>query len=170
MRAAGYKGPDVFSPAAIAAITRASSGLSRRINVLCDKALLAAFAANTHAVTPREVRAAVADSDFAPIGGPGPRIGGAIAAAALLACGAAAGAGLYYWWFDREQVQTAAIPAATVKPPPAVQPAAAPAPTSTPDPAPNPRVAESVPIEAPPAPPPPLLTEGANLCPLRRCT
>ena len=97
MRAAGYKGPDVFSPSAIAAITRASSGLSRRINVLCDKALLAAFAANTHAVTPREVRAAVADSDFAPIAGPRPRIGRAIAAAALLACGAAVGAGLYYW-------------------------------------------------------------------------
>ena len=88
MRTAGYKGPDIFSPSAIAAITRASSGLSRRINVLCDKALLAAFAANTHAVTPREVRAAVADSDFAPIAGRRPRVRGAIAAIALLACGA----------------------------------------------------------------------------------
>ena len=85
MRAAGYKGPDVFSPAAIAAIARASSGLTRRINVLCDKSLLAAFAANTHAVTPREVRAAVADSDFAPIAGARPRVGRALAAAALLA-------------------------------------------------------------------------------------
>ena len=34
MRAAGYKGPEIFSPAAIAAIARASNGLTRRINVL----------------------------------------------------------------------------------------------------------------------------------------
>jgi MSHA biogenesis protein MshM len=109
MRAAGYKGPDVFSPPAIAAIARASSGLSRRINVLCDKALLAAFAANSHAVTRREVRAAVADSEFAPLAGPGPRMGRALAATALLACGAGAGAGLYYW-FDPAQSHRAAAP------------------------------------------------------------
>ena len=123
MRTAGYKGPDVFSRSAIAAITRASSGLSRRINVLCDKALLAAFAANTHAVTPREVRAAVADSEFAPLAGPRPRIGRAIAAAALLACGGAVGAGLYYW-LDHGQAQP-------VPPPPAIKPAALP-PTRSP--------------------------------------
>src|SRR4249920_1370461 len=40
MRAAGYKGPDVCTEAAIALIARASSGLTRRINVLCDKSLL----------------------------------------------------------------------------------------------------------------------------------
>ncbi len=171
MRAAGYKGPDVFSPSAIAAITRASSGLSRRINVLCDKALLAAFAANTHAVTPREVRAAVADSDFAPIAGPGPRIGRAFAAAALLACGAAVGAGLYYW-LDHGQdqpvpppqaiKQAAVTPAAAVVPaqptppnPPAAVAPAQPAAPSTP-------VAEpartDAPPEKPPAPSLPLLT------------
>jgi septal ring-binding cell division protein DamX len=162
MRAAGYKGPDVFSPSAIAAITRASSGLSRRINVLCDKALLAAFAANTHGVTPREVRAAVADSDFAPVAGPGPRVGRAIAAAALLACGAAVGAGLYYW-LDREQTQPAPIARATVTPATVAPPAAvAPTPTAAPSPAPNPPVAEPVrteaPAEKPLAPPAPMLS------------
>lgn len=65
MRAAGYRGPDVFSPRAIALLARASSGLTRRINILADKALLAAFTRNTHAVTDREVRAAIADSEFA---------------------------------------------------------------------------------------------------------
>ena len=159
MRAAGYKGPDVFSPSAIAAITRASSGLSRRINVLCDKALLAAFAANTHAVTPREVRAAVADSDFAPITGPSPRIGRAIAAAALLACGAGVGAGLYYW-LDHGQTQPVPIP-------PATKPAVAPAQTAAPNPpvtvppaqtaVPSAPAAEPVqtvaPAEKPPVPP-----------------
>lgn len=68
MRAAGYRGPEVFAPAAVVMITKAASGLTRRINVLADKALLAAFAAGTHAVTPREVRTAVADSEFAPLG------------------------------------------------------------------------------------------------------
>jgi MSHA biogenesis protein MshM len=67
MRAAGYRGPDVFSPRALAAIARASSGLTRRINILADKALLAAFTENTHGVTERHVRAAVKDSAFAEI-------------------------------------------------------------------------------------------------------
>jgi MSHA biogenesis protein MshM len=146
MRAAGYKGPDVFSPPAIAAIARASSGLTRRINVLCDKSLLAAFAANAHAVTPREVRAAVADSDFAPIAGPRARAGRALVAAALLAFGAAAGAGLYYW-LDRggrapvpvppaaePAPSAAAAPAAAAKPPAAEITTAAPAPPQAPTP------------------------------------
>jgi type II secretory pathway predicted ATPase ExeA len=159
MRAAGYKGPDVFSPAAIAAIARASSGLTRRINVLCDKSLLAAFAANAHAVTPREVRVALADSDFAPLTVPRPRIGRAVAAAALLACGAALGAGLYYL-LSQEERKPAPPPAAvpeSAKPPaanvPAV-PAEAAAPVS---PAMQPERAEPPPDK--PAPPPVLSAE-----------
>ena len=69
MRAAGYRGPDVFSPRALGAIGRASGGLTRRINILADKALLAAFTENTHGVTERHVRAAVKDSAFAEIRG-----------------------------------------------------------------------------------------------------
>ena len=65
MRAAGYRGPDVFVPDAVARIARASGGLTRRINILADKALLAAFSEGAHAVTAREARAAVADSEFA---------------------------------------------------------------------------------------------------------
>src|SRR6185369_9879032 len=42
MRAAGYRGPDLFQPRALAIIARASAGLTRRINILCDKALLSA--------------------------------------------------------------------------------------------------------------------------------
>jgi type II secretory pathway predicted ATPase ExeA len=66
MRAAGYRGPDLFAPDAVARIARASGGLTRRINILADKALLAAFSEGAHAVTTREARAAVADSEFAP--------------------------------------------------------------------------------------------------------
>ena len=65
MRAAGYRGPEVFTPRAVRRIARASDGLTRRINILADKALLAAYTENTHAITDRQVRAAVADSEFA---------------------------------------------------------------------------------------------------------
>lgn len=64
MRAAGYKGPDVFSKSAIRLISSSSKGLTRRINILADKSLLAAFANNSHAVGAREARAAIRDSDF----------------------------------------------------------------------------------------------------------
>jgi type II secretory pathway predicted ATPase ExeA len=65
MRAAGYRGPEVFTPRAVGLITRASGGLTRRINILADKSLLAAYTENTHAITDRQVRAAIADSEFA---------------------------------------------------------------------------------------------------------
>jgi MSHA biogenesis protein MshM len=64
MRAAGYKGPNVFSSAATKRIHDVSKGLTRRVNILADKALLAAFAAGTHQITLKEVRAAVRDCDF----------------------------------------------------------------------------------------------------------
>ena len=67
MRAAGYRGPDVFTPQAVARIARASDGLTRRINILADKSLLSAFSADTHAVTARHARAAIADSEFSPL-------------------------------------------------------------------------------------------------------
>lgn len=132
MRAAGYKGRDVFTSGAISAIARASSGLTRRINVLCDKSLLAAFAANTRAVTPREVRAAVADSDFAPVPGHGSRAARIAAAIALLVLGAIAGAAIFYWLAPGKEVPVASAPVA--RPTPAV-PAAATPPTSAGEPA-----------------------------------
>jgi MSHA biogenesis protein MshM len=64
MRAAGYRGPDTFSPAAVKMIANAASGLTRRVNILADKSLLAAFTENRHAVTKREARIAINDSDF----------------------------------------------------------------------------------------------------------
>ncbi len=64
MRAAGYRGPNVFSPSATKIVAQASQGLTRRINMLADKALLAAFSENTHLITAKHVRAAVKDCDF----------------------------------------------------------------------------------------------------------
>ena len=64
MRAAGYRGPDVFTKGAMAQIAAVSEGIARRVSILADKALLAALADNTHAVTAGHVKAAVRDSQF----------------------------------------------------------------------------------------------------------
>ena len=65
MRAAGYRGPPLFVPQAMKVIARTSEGLTRRINILADKSLLAAFADGEHQVTAKHARAAVRDSEFA---------------------------------------------------------------------------------------------------------
>jgi len=64
MRAAGYRGANVFNAAAVKLIAKASLGLTRRINVLADKSLLAAYSENTHQVARRHVRSAMRDSAF----------------------------------------------------------------------------------------------------------
>lgn len=64
MRTAGYKGPSLFSAPAIKLIARVSLGLTRRINILADKALLAAFAEGTHEVGLKQAQIALKDCDF----------------------------------------------------------------------------------------------------------
>jgi len=66
MHAAGYRGPEIFSPAALNLIDRASNGLMRRVNILADKSLLAAFVENTHHIEARHVQAAIRDSELTP--------------------------------------------------------------------------------------------------------
>jgi type II secretory pathway predicted ATPase ExeA len=121
MRAAGYRGPDVFAPRAATRIARASEGLTRRINILADKALLAAYSQGSHAVTPRHARAAIADSDFSGEGRRGARpwalIGAGLAAGALLTAG-------IYWFAGMAETpiavqQPLVPPAAKAAPPPA---------------------------------------------------
>ncbi len=151
MRAAGYRGPDVFSAKAVARIARASGGLTRRINILADKSLLSAFTENSHAVTPREVRAAIRDSEFTPVAGGSGRLRWTAAAAAAFAGGALLGAAAL-WWLQEEA--PAPAPAAPI--------AHAPAPKApeVPPPAPEPPIQikeEPAPPPAPPEPPPPQL-------------
>lgn len=93
MRAAGYRGPDIFSPNAIRLIADASNGLMRRINILADKSLLAAFVEDTHNIEARHVQAAMRDSELKPARPqPGKRLLMGGAAGALLVTGLAA------WW------------------------------------------------------------------------
>lgn len=97
MRAVGYRGPDVFSKGAYKALSRASEGLIRRINIIGDKALLAAYADNSHQVSAKHVRTAIKDSEFGRVnarrrGGFGwSRVGIAVAVLVAVAAGWLAG-------------------------------------------------------------------------------
>jgi MSHA biogenesis protein MshM len=64
MRAAGYRGPDLFAGRACALLARGSDGLTRRINILADKALLSAYSEASHDVSERHVKAAIADAEL----------------------------------------------------------------------------------------------------------
>lgn len=97
LRTAGYRGPDLFTDAIVREIARISGGLTRRINLIADKALLAAFAENTHTLRQKHIDAAVRDSEFArqpnaPAPAARPRIALGVT---LLLLGMAAGAALY---------------------------------------------------------------------------
>ena len=68
LRQANYKGPDLFDRDAIKLIAQASEGLTRRINILADKALLSAYMEGEHGINRKHALAAINDSEFAPIG------------------------------------------------------------------------------------------------------
>ena len=154
MRAAGYRGPEVFAPRAIGLISRASHGLNRRINILADKSLLAAYSENGHAVTERQVRAAIADAEFAAVRKPARPV--ALAVGVALALGLAAGVAIHWSWSSKPA--TVPVAKAPVSPPPKPpEPKAQPTETKA-EPA-EPKVVEVKPEPAPPPPPPKQLTE-----------
>ncbi|MCB1928247.1 MAG: AAA family ATPase [Rhodocyclaceae bacterium] len=64
LRTAGYRGPRLFAPAAVRLLARASEGLSRRVNVIADKALLSAYSRGEHLVTRKHVREAIRDCEY----------------------------------------------------------------------------------------------------------
>jgi len=59
LRTSGYRGAELFTGSAIRELARYSRGLLRRINILADKALLAAFAQHERDRARAERRAAV---------------------------------------------------------------------------------------------------------------
>ncbi|MDZ7596356.1 MAG: AAA family ATPase [Thiobacillus sp.] len=61
---AGYRGPDLFPASLITRMAQLSGGLSRRINVLADKTLLAAYAGQTHTLTLAHLDAAAGDAEM----------------------------------------------------------------------------------------------------------
>ncbi len=64
IRTSGFRGNDLFSASAIRALERRSGGLLRRINILADKALLAAFSRGDRLVKPAHIKMAAKDSEF----------------------------------------------------------------------------------------------------------
>ncbi|MBF0382527.1 MAG: AAA family ATPase [Magnetococcales bacterium] len=67
LRGAGYRGPNPFSTGAMKKIRKLSNGLSRRINLLADKSLLAAFIEKQDSVAAKHVEKAAAESSFVPV-------------------------------------------------------------------------------------------------------
>lgn len=107
---AGYRGPDLFPRAVVARLARLSGGLSRRINVLADKTLLAAYAAQTHTLTLAHLDAAASDAEMPPAGRAGRRA--RPAHWPWLVAGLAAGLGLLAFVTWRALPAHAAPPAA----------------------------------------------------------
>ncbi len=113
MRAAGYRGPRVFSAAAVRRIVKAAEGLTRRVNILADKSLLAAFADDAHGIAAKHADRAIRDSEFHRPAASKARM--AVAAGGV-AAGLALGLGLHYL-LAPSQVQSAAASAAAKSPP-----------------------------------------------------
>ncbi|HZS05742.1 MAG TPA: AAA family ATPase [Blastocatellia bacterium] len=64
LRTAGATRLDLFTPEAVALIYRASEGIPRLINNICDNSLLTGFAMSAHQVTPEIVAEVVASLDL----------------------------------------------------------------------------------------------------------
>ncbi len=139
LRTAGYRGPIPFSERAIEQIARISEGLSRRINILADKSLLAAYSAGAYKVDTKEVQTANQDARFSPLQQKVPfnflpllwGIGGGIAVVGLAAL-------LFSLWPHQQTAALQTSLPATLTPHPAATttptPASAPTPPATPTP------------------------------------
>ena len=143
MRAAGYRGPNVFSPEAVRRIVKASEGLTRRVNILADKSLLAAFADNQHGITARHVDRAIRDSEYDQPAVSKAKIG---LAAGGVAAGLALGLGLHYLLSPPAPPAAAQAAAITA---PAAPPAAPQAATTAASPAPPTALAAAAAVVAP---------------------
>lgn len=170
LQVAGLKGPPPFAPAAIERIHELSRGVPRRINLLCDRALLGAYAGGQNRVERAVVDKAASEVFDGEGTTPAPRRAAPVGAAraggiSTVGMGALAGAvvgaliaaAVLWFWLQRPgvaPVATGASPAAAVSATASPVPEAAPAPAaSTPSPAPvaqaDPRPAT---IDAPAAP------------------
>jgi len=65
LRVAGYRGSQLFVPAAVRRLHRASGGVPRLVNIMAHKSLLLAFGEGLQQVLPRHVRSAAADTPVA---------------------------------------------------------------------------------------------------------
>lgn len=101
LRAAGYKEADLFNARLAGKIAKYSKGLTRRINIIADKALLAAYSENSQQIKPKHIKMAANDSQYATVSLPAwaKYMALALVVVLLLAAG----------WFGRDLGQTLAI-------------------------------------------------------------
>ncbi|UTF61398.1 ExeA family protein [Gilvimarinus sp. DA14] len=69
LTAAGYRGAPLFSNSAVRLLAKASGGIPRLINVLCHKALMAAYGEGARKIERRHMAKAVLDTSEARAGG-----------------------------------------------------------------------------------------------------
>ena len=112
VRASGFRGNDLFSAGALRLLERHSQGLLRRINILADKALLAAFAESATQVAPAHVKRAAADSEFARLP-PAPRTRPVFVVLLLVAAALAAWLSARQDFFPQSATAPAAVTHAT---------------------------------------------------------
>jgi type II secretory pathway predicted ATPase ExeA len=132
LRASGARATDLFNSSAVRAIAQYSGGLLRRINVLADKSMLAAFADNSGTITANHVKRAVSDGEAR-----GPRITSARWRWAALGVAASAAVAALVWVAGGPWVTPPAPPATSAARDagPASQPLAPPARATAPEPA-----------------------------------
>jgi general secretion pathway protein A len=113
LKAAGHSGTGLFEKGALEAVTRLSKGVPRRINLLCDRALLGAYAQgqkHISAATVRQAASEVFDAEGQTQPMAAPPAYGRWAVAAMLAMGLGGGVG---WWVSQSLgAQSNASPAA----------------------------------------------------------
>lgn len=138
---AGRPQGGLFERAALKAIHRLTRGVPRRINLLCDRALLGAYAGGRQRVDRATVQRA-AEEVFGRVPAPGPRTGAPAAwrrvwrsgRAGLAVAGLVSlvGVGVIGWWATHRQPAASAMSHTLVLPPasPAARAAAAPAPSA----------------------------------------
>jgi len=88
--------PDLFTARAVAAVHAQARGIPRLINILCDRALLAAYARGRHHVGLRLMRAAARELENGPIPASSRRRFAAVAVSTLAAL-AITGTVVWYW-------------------------------------------------------------------------
>ncbi len=128
MQVAGLRGPLPFSKQAVARIHDLTRGVPRRINLLCDRALLGAYSSGAPQVVATVVEKAareVFEGEVVgtPTSGSSANLRVVPAWLTTLGAGALGGAvvaGAFFWWWSTAQqpaLQPVGTPAATVTPP-----------------------------------------------------
>ena len=98
---AGHQGRDIFKQSAIKHLTKSANGTLRRLNVLADKSLLAAFLDKSAVVEPKHVKVALQDSTKGQSKGNTSSIMAVLSVIAVLL-----GVGIFYWLVQFEPSET----------------------------------------------------------------